>query len=104
MTQMNASQIAGLFLTQALERINKGNDMIAKQNLQNFGWASMFLSEKQYNWIAGQLERDERRARGNSASLFNVVKDNQVVGSWEVKIVEGRNKIFYSLNTDKVLA
>jgi hypothetical protein len=90
---MTSDKIAGLFLKTALERVKAGNDLIAKQNLQNLGWVSMPLSQKQLNWISGQVQR-ELRNKGQQEMALTVEIKGQVVGTWTIR---NSNQISYDL-------
>lgn len=92
-----SAQIAGLFLATAITRINQGDDPQAKHNLKNVGWANMYLSERQANWITGQLDREQRAARGRTLALYVEVEGKRV-GIWELDEDQGSHgKIAYTL-------
>lgn len=76
-----SAQIAGLFLKTAIQRINQGDDPQAQHNLKNVGWANMYLSERQANWLNGQLDREQQAARGRTLSLY-VEVEGKCVGIW----------------------
>lgn len=89
-TTKTAAQIAGLFLATAIERIQQGVDPQARHNLENVGWANMFLSERQAQWLTGQLEREQRAARGRTLSVY-VEVDGKTVGTWMIDEDQGRH-------------
>lgn len=92
-----SAQLAGLFLAQAIKRIQGGDDPQAKHNLRNVGWANYYLSEKQAKWLNGLLERERRAARGKPLSLYVEVEGNTVgIFEWNEE-VGSHGKVAYTL-------
>ena len=92
-----SSQITGLFLVSAIERMLKNEEYNSvRYDFLNKGWVSVFLSEKQYKWLSGQYDREASKLRGTPPAKVEI--DGKAVGYWKVDEVDGRAKIFFQLD------